>query len=33
MIAAAGTVRLVAGERADLAMNAIPDLRLAAGDV
>ncbi|PYM17200.1 MAG: tRNA (adenosine(37)-N6)-threonylcarbamoyltransferase complex transferase subunit TsaD [Candidatus Rokuibacteriota bacterium] len=30
MIAAAGTVRLEAGERADLAMNAIPDWALAA---
>jgi N6-L-threonylcarbamoyladenine synthase len=30
MIAAAGTVRLLAGERADLAMNAVPDLPLAA---
>jgi N6-L-threonylcarbamoyladenine synthase len=30
MIAAAGTDRLVAGERADLTMNAIPDLALAA---
>jgi tRNA N6-adenosine threonylcarbamoyltransferase len=30
MIAAAGTARLLAGERADLAMNAIPDLALAA---
>jgi N6-L-threonylcarbamoyladenine synthase len=30
MIAAAGTVRLLAGERADLAMNALPDLALAA---
>jgi len=29
MIAAAGTARLLAGERADLAMNAIPDLALA----
>jgi len=30
MIAAAGTARLLAGERADLTMNAIPDLVLAA---
>ena len=30
MIAAAGTARLLAGERADLTMNAIPDLTLAA---
>ena len=30
MIAAAGTVRLIAGHRADLSMNAIPDLVLAA---
>ena len=30
MIAAAGTVRLAAGERADLRMNAVPDLALAA---
>jgi tRNA N6-adenosine threonylcarbamoyltransferase len=30
MIAAAGTVRLIAGERADLTMNAIADLSLAA---
>jgi hypothetical protein len=30
MIAAAGTVRLVAGERADLSLNAVPDLALAA---
>jgi len=30
MIAAAGTARLLAGERADLTMNAIPDLQLAA---
>ena len=30
MIAAAGTARLAAGERADLRMNAIPDLVLAA---
>jgi tRNA N6-adenosine threonylcarbamoyltransferase len=30
MIAAAGTVRLIAGHRADLSMNAIPDLALAA---
>ena len=30
MIAAAGTARLLAGERADLTMNAIPDLALAA---
>ena len=30
MIAAAGTVRLIAGHRADLSMNAIPDLTLAA---
>jgi tRNA N6-adenosine threonylcarbamoyltransferase len=30
MVAAAGTVRLIAGERADLTMNAIADLSLAA---
>ena len=30
MIAAAGTARLLAGERADLTLNAIPDLPLAA---
>jgi len=30
MIAAAGTERLQAGERAPLGMNAIPDLALAA---
>jgi hypothetical protein len=30
MIAAAGTARLMAGHRADLSMNAIPDLVLAA---
>jgi N6-L-threonylcarbamoyladenine synthase len=30
MIAAAGTARLLAGERADLTLNAIPDLALAA---
>ena len=30
MIAAAGTARFLAGARADLAMNAIPDLALAA---
>jgi N6-L-threonylcarbamoyladenine synthase len=30
MIAAAGTVRLLAGERADLTLNAVPDLALAA---
>jgi N6-L-threonylcarbamoyladenine synthase len=30
MIAAAGTVRLIAGHRSDLSMNAIPDLALAA---
>ena len=30
MIAAAGTVRLLAGERADLTLNAIPDLALTA---
>ena len=30
MIAAAGTARLMAGHRADLSMNAIPDLALAA---
>jgi N6-L-threonylcarbamoyladenine synthase len=30
MIAAAGTARLIAGHRADLSMNAIPDLALAA---
>jgi N6-L-threonylcarbamoyladenine synthase len=30
MIAAAGSVRLAAGERASLALNAIPDLTLAA---
>jgi N6-L-threonylcarbamoyladenine synthase len=30
MIAAAGTVRLMAGERADLSLNAVPDLVLAA---
>jgi tRNA N6-adenosine threonylcarbamoyltransferase len=30
MIAAAGTVRLMAGHRADLSMNAVPDLALAA---
>jgi len=30
MIAAAGTARLLAGERADLTLNAIPDLQLAA---
>src|SRR5262249_37219879 len=30
MIAAAGTVRLIAGHRADLSLNAVPDLALAA---
>jgi len=30
MIAAAGTARLLAGERADLTLNAVPDLALAA---